>query len=209
MTWHCLAGAIQELCLFPARWQGEACMGQSSCFASTQAPAGWRLAAGVLYNCCGLFSEVTNGQALPHASPSGSRMSSSHTRLPGQSDSLHIRTFLVLKVLLFTLSFPSARSAVLLGSLSSGEMCRSVPCLLQLSVSLLRIKGPHKSLSFCLVPQKLKTITFGQKLLMGQTPDWKKCIFLSSPCSCPSLLWDLLLLTQFKYTLKASIKFVH
>lgn len=44
--------------------------------------------------------------------PLGSRMSSSHTSLQGQSDSQKVRTFLVLKELLFTLSFPSARLAI-------------------------------------------------------------------------------------------------
>lgn len=49
----------------------------------------------------------------------GNRMSSCHMSLQGQSDLQKVRTCLVLKELLFTLSFPSERSAIPVVSFSS------------------------------------------------------------------------------------------
>ena len=86
---------------------------QSSCYcklSSTRFQTAWPLVSSITVLGFSHKSRTVRPCHMP--APLGSGMSSSHTSLQGQSDSQQVRTFLVLKEMLFTLSFPSAKSAI-------------------------------------------------------------------------------------------------
>lgn len=104
------------------------------------------------------------------AAPLGSRMSSSHTSLQGQSDSQKAPTSLVFKDLLLTLSFPSARSAIPVVSLWDVQIY--IPYLLwclRIHQEAWSQTSPHFLAHFHKSCELLRLDQKTQKLLIGQT----------------------------------------